>query len=687
MADQGPVVCSPEQLRELADLLAQNRIGEVRVDIDPGTPTPVDHPVPAEIRRKLGWLGNIRTMRGAFGEYFTANVLNPLAIIMNKYESFRSNAFKAFMDSLEPMGIKGLYKRARSLTSNQNKSLYNAIMDLDDNNRYVGPLTTSEVLESARAVNAYMKKIGDENGIRVSMYKEYRRAVVANGGKGGLLYTDNEWGNAFKGALQGQEADFFWELERRGVPRNWDATASSLFQDYVNAVGSKRILTPALNQLEDDVVRPFFGLRFYRNVDGLGTYAQDGAGYAMWRDLRNHIYGQPTEMDKTLAAAWNRMFGLTGVNAAKATPSDVYSVGSAIGNLFYGGVLSTPGAIVRQVFQLVPSVAELGVRPVIWGLHKLFSTTVHEGVEMSYAKALIKRGILVPPLEAIHEQVGLARSMGRNIHKLTETALYLFDASDRMMRIITAGGAELRFNEALQRGIESLRAPKDLKEQLVRLVRQGRENDARDLYMIDMVAKTQYIYGRVNRPEMMRGAFGQAIGMLQSYPLNWIEMYNVMGKRFVRGATGKEPMSEMLPLLRQLGLSTGIILGGAHAFGTDLSSNFISFPGQAPIPQMLSATFSAGKTNFDWTVGHMFGLGETDYHKRLRSEANNQFKRGVTNFIPGGLLFKKGYDVVDEPTFVNVMRLMGFPPMAEEINLEIRAKASQKRQEKKFEQP
>jgi hypothetical protein len=328
--------------------------------------------------------------------------------------------------------------------------------------------------------------------------------------------------------------------------------------------------------------------------------------------------------------------------------------------------------------------AELGVRPVVQGIYKLF--------EPGYAQTLLQKGILSPPLEAVHEQVALARNMGRAFHKMTETSLYLFDASDRAMRIITAGAADIKFQEAFLRSSDmtSLRASREVKEQIVKLAKRGRHEEAKDLYMMDVVANTQFIYGRANRPELMRGVVGQSLGMLQSYPLNWIEMYAGFGRRFGRGAMGAlgkgdDHWTEMMPLLRQLGLVSGIMMGGAQAFGTDLSSNFISFPGQAPVPQTASALLTSGKTNFDWLFGSVFGVGETDYHKRLRSEANNQLARQASNFIPGGLLIKKTRDVVDEPTFVNVMRLMGFPPMAEEINLEIRAKAAQTRKEKRFE--
>ncbi len=679
------VVCTPEELRNLANYLTQHKLGEVTINVEDGVggPTEVPNQVAAEARKKIGWAG-WRTMRGAFGPAFRVGAIDPLITIVNKMETFRSNAGRAFIDALEPLGIKGLFRRAVGINAKDDANVYQALLNFDDAGHYVGPNmpASTGTIEAARRIHAAMVKYGEEQGIRASRYLEYRKGLEANGGKGPLLYEDTPWAIAFKEGNTPDEAAFFWELERRGIPREWDARASAMYKDYIDAIAKKKILTPEINKLEKDFVNDFFGVKYWRGIDGLGRYSSDGAGYQMWQDLKTHVYGTPTDMDRKIATALQRVATSVGMTRPIDT-SSLYSLTAGFSNLFYSGVLSTPGAIIRQMFQLVNSVGELGVRPVVAGLAKVF--------EPGYAQSLIDRGILVPPLEAIHEQVGLARSAGRILHKTTETFLTLFEASDRMMRVITAGGAELKFNEALARGIESLHAERELKEQIVKLVRANREAEARTLYMTDVVGNTQYYYGRVNRPEIMRGALGQTIGMLQNYPLNFAEMYGAYARRAYRGVKGgvfgkgEDPLSEALPLVRQIMLAAGIMIAGKEGFHTDLSSNFINFPGNSPALTSAAAVLGAGKTNMEWLWGQAFNVGETDYHKRLRAEADNQLSRQATSFIPGGLFGRQLYTAVDEPTFVNVMRLMGFPPLAEDVNLEIRAKASQKRLEKRAE--
>src|SRR5262245_44638293 len=233
-----PPACTPEDLMALAKYITSGRMGEMKLAIEDGVgpPSRTDSPVVAEIRRKLGWQG-MRTSRGAFGPEWRVSAIEPLIILVNRTETFRSVAHKKFMDALEPLGITGI-KRLWSLSAKQNSAVHDALLNLDDAGHYVGPNVSAEtgVIETARRIQKEMQALGEGQGIRYSKYAEYRRAIHDNGDKGPLLYDDTEWARRFRGSLQGDEAPFFWQLEHRGVPRDWSPTSTAFFKDWTNAL-------------------------------------------------------------------------------------------------------------------------------------------------------------------------------------------------------------------------------------------------------------------------------------------------------------------------------------------------------------------------------------------------------------------------------------------------------------------
>jgi hypothetical protein len=61
--------------------------------------------------------------------------------------------------------------------------------------------------------------------------------------------------------------------------------------------------------------------------------------------------------------------------------------------------------------------------------------------------------------------------------------------------------------------------------------------------------------------------------------------------------------------------------------------------------------------------------------------------RDLGNFVPGGLFMREGLDVIDNHSFQNIMKHMGFPPLAEDANAEARRKMKQTIQENRLSVP
>ena len=77
-------------------------------------------------------------------------------------------------------------------------------------------------------------------------------------------------------------------------------------------------------------------------------------------------------------------------------------------------------------------------------------------------------------------------------------------------------------------------ASRAIKDEVVKLVKAGKVDEARDMFAFDNLAKLEYIYGPANRPELFRSALGNLGGVLLSYPLNTAELIRIFGKEAIQ---------------------------------------------------------------------------------------------------------------------------------------------------------
>lgn len=662
--------CSPEELARLARGISDDTVGEMTAEsIISDTPSSTIGPS-NETRRKMGFLGfgsSFRTMRGVWGDEFTVKAVNPTIKNNNQAENFVSKGYKQLETAMEPLGLSTMSKKL-GISHEADTQLYKALGFIDDSYRYTGPAAAfkDDIIKTAQNIARTMDKIGEPYGIDRDAFMMHRKLLKDRGN--GILRepTDAPADQQLLGRITDKSRTFHEELERKGIVGDQRESISAAFSQYMNTIASGAIRKPFFDRIEREYVNDFFNVRLYRSADGtVKPLAQDNTGWQTWQEYKHHIFGGPTPMDMRIANNLQRLGKMFGY---EVDPRSGFHISQGVSSAFYAGVLGLrPASVIRQMFQLVPTYAELGARNTLAGLSK--------AMEPGNVQILRDMGILSSPIENLAQSVGIARSTGRAISEITETGLKVFSAVDQYVRSATAWGASAKFDTALETGIESLSARKVIKDQVIKLVEQGKVDDARTAYMLDTVANLQYIYGKANRPEVFRGALGNLMGILTSYPLNTFEMGRIFAQRAFKEG-------DPAPLLRLMTVTVGGLIAGSELLNADLRSAFMmsALPHSLAFPKMAMDTMNAGASNAEWLTGNLFmSVPESDYQRKERQEANYNFARNLRNFVPGGLFFFEDIPkAIDEGTLV---RMLALTPKPDEINIRNKERMREKRQE------
>lgn len=677
--------CTPEELQRLAELGADEKVGESQVQnvLQAEDPKGASG---AEVRRKMGWLGFARIQRAVFGDEFAAKVMNRLQIGIQQGTNAEGRHFKAWNDAMADAFGGGKISRLIGPTAEQRELISKALEQTDAQGNFRGAPASmpEEIIKAARNLrkiyNDAFKEFGLDPELYINEYAPHRRLKPD-----GVFWGDQvaEGAEKFRSKLDPAALRFVHELERRGTMTEWDMDAANVFRNYIHAGVRAKQFAPLIDQLEREHVYPFFNVRIVRGHNGQYlTLVNDRAGFESWASLREHVLGVPTQLDRQLAASLKGMterFGLQGVETRH-----LQNLSQMVTNLFYGGVLGSPlgtrpASLIRHMFRLTNTYAEFGAKDTLQGMVDAMKPGAWEEV--------IKRGVVTSPLEGLHARVDLARSTGKIISQTTGAMLKVFDASDRYLRIVAAKAADARFNRAVEEGtIDRLGGGREIRDHVISLVKQGQLDRARDEYAMHNVANTMYVYGKGNRPQMFRGVTGNWLGVLSSYPLNLAEMYIRLGKRAVRGIKDKE-LAEAMPFIRQVGIVGAGMMAGSQFLNADLSSIFLHgmLPESLPGVSMPVHGYQAGRSNLLWMAGNLFGTGETQLNAAKRKQNNKEVARDLANLVPGGLFYREVGDVLDDNSFENTLKHIGFGPLSTDADRMARERAHRRAQERRLE--
>src|SRR5262245_59560406 len=229
--------CTPEELQRLAELQADNKVGEsavstVRTYEEEGIGTHTG----AEVRRKMGWLFPFRIQRAVFGDEFTAKVLNSLQIGVQRQTNTESRYYKQFNDIMADAFDLGYVKRLVGPSTEQLEQVTKALEMTDAMGNFTGPRASmpDNVVKAAQGVrrlyNQAFTDFGLDPEIYLNMYAPHRRANPQ-----GSFWDPNPSPilETIRNHIDPSGIRFLAELERKGTLTAWDMNAATAFKNYI----------------------------------------------------------------------------------------------------------------------------------------------------------------------------------------------------------------------------------------------------------------------------------------------------------------------------------------------------------------------------------------------------------------------------------------------------------------------
>lgn len=663
--------CSPEELARIAGLLNENQLSAVKVRSIPIEQEPVlDDVGKALSESQMGWFaGRFRTARGMFGDLFGVRVLNPVTSASTRTNNRVAEYVKDFNEAVEPLySVVQGYSKVKGaffgIPEELDKELGRALENIGANGKWLvnKNIFSQQVQEAAPRVRTVLDKAYKEFGIDPDKYiqgylphiRERQHGLFVNAPP----HTPRE--KALISLMSADDIRFVHDLERTGALATYEARASVAFNAYLHAAARHRILRPVLKQAEKDFVNDFFGVKFMRSKESGETYVavRDKAGYAAWREYEHYVMGGVNARDVNTAASMNRFMQMVGL-PYKTDSRGAVMFANLLGNSFYMGVLGArPGSVIRQLGQVIPSFAEFGTKRMLKGVKDTIDN--YPTLQQRYQGM----GVLTSHLDQLVSSVETARGVGKAVSAATDYSLKFFSAVDRFVRVATAKMAEDRFDDYLRAGnIAKLPGKRELKDEVIRHVANGDISGARAAYIMENVGMLQYNYGKANRPEVFRSAFGSLSGALLSYPLNSFELVRMMGTRAIKA----EGLDDILPLMRLALASVGVVYAGSEYLNADLRSlTFMgAFPHSLAFPKTAMDTLMAGVSTVEYLTGDLHSVGETDYHKKLRWDNYRALQRDLKSVIPFAGAVQDFNKVIDEGTMLHFLALT---PKADVLN-------------------
>jgi len=401
-----------------------------------------------------------------------------------------------------------------------------------------------------------------------------------------------------------------------------------------------------------------------------------------WKNLTSHyiarVLGMPSRGDELVARAiepiygrLEQIFGKTGVwDAHRAM-----RLSQNINDITYMGFLGLkPFSAMRNLFQpLINVPADLGgirdlatlVKGYRVGLSKAGREELRSmGIITDYAPELKKNLKFFPTL---HKKVVGVPTPTRS--EVRDTMMWMFSNSDEMNRYVTGGAAMVKWGDAMKkaglnkidpgkfinlkpgtlRQIEgfmaksgvNLRYP-HVKAEIEMQLKAGRIAEARRIYIKDVVADTQYLYGKLDAPLVAQawGGAGRTAVIFNSW---WMNYGTAMQKWMTTGQVS-EKNSRMFTWV----LSNAIAMSAMKQMWstqTAMKSTFLGpfpQPGQGMTPPSWEPMFKT--MAMAGTMFNVLTLSEDPkkLEKQARSLGNTLF-----GFVPAGLQikqFKRGYE-------------------------------------------
>lgn len=699
--------CDPVEIDRIAKLISEGKYGEMSI-----TPISVESEIEAKSvsetlrNTQLGGFAPWRTVRAAMGDYFAAAAHNDITIAQTRALNHTAKAVEGINNA-----TKGLQRpdtfvgrtmdRFFGISTETDKELGAALENIGSKGEFltkdVEKRFAPETIKAARELRQVTNKFYDDYIAKDPLLAKVipdpatfiqgylpRIKQLQNQGLFWARTNVDAESQSFISRLSPEHIKFFHEMERTGLLLNYEKRATVALNSYIHSMMRAKFLKPELQRIEKEVVNPMFNLRFVRKADdnSLRVLVNDPVGYMYWQEYKHNLLGGPTAGDLRQAARLRRFAKYFGYDTDIRS---VYYASNMISHLFYSGVMGAPviggrpSSVIRQLGQMVPTYAELGTRHTLVGLKKALDDMAESVGTGAFGvgpegKRLMEQGLITSHLDNMVSSLETSQTVSRLAGTIAHDSLKLFSAMDRFTRFATAFGAENKFDEALSAGIETLKAGRELKTEIIRRVKLGRVEDAKQLYVKDTLSALQYEYGKANRPEMFRGAFGNVMGMMMSYPLNTVEMVRVFAKRGLQD-------NDWMPMIRLLAASSALTYGGSELLNADLRSMFFF----SALPHSVSGLkipldfYQAGMSFLEWMTGNLYNVGETQFATKKRNEHYNEALRDLGTLLPGFGTYQDITKIIAEGSLARALALTPKAERLDELAKERRQEAARVR--------
>lgn len=410
------------------------------------------------------------------------------------------------------------------------------------------------------------------------------------------------------------------------------------------------------------------------------------------------LKGVPSKTDAVVADTIQNSLRKIGIKAPIGA-RHIYDVTRTINDFTYMGILGLkPVSAGRNLFQFpINALADIG-----GGFHgikgslKGYSLMMNPKTYASRKQYLDSIGIITDFAPEYLQSTNVFRlgkaSFGNiripNMQSVRDTMMWMFKNSDEWNRYVTGSAAMVRWENALKKlpglaestttgmvdDFMKVVGANNRNEWIVNRIRDNlsrhKWDEAKAIYIKDVVGDTQYLYGTLDSPIITQtaGSFGRQAAVFQSWWMN----YGPMMEKWLR--TGKGPGGKAERMLIWAGSSAISYEIMKQLWGTwraehsvgfgpfknplNAATNPVEFVLNVPAWKPIFNAMQLGATAGSLVTGDLGGKKRKDLDKRF-----NALIRSSTNLIPAGSISRQAIQGLkrDEPFKGFISKVLGRP--------------------------
>lgn len=412
---------------------------------------------------------------------------------------------------------------------------------------------------------------------------------------------------------------------------------------------------------------------------GVADYAKDLPGD--WARMVEHylsrVLNRPSTVDSHVANMLNRI-GIFGGD--QWTPRRVLDLAQTVNDVTYMGALGfKPFSAARNLFQpLINVPTDLGGMKDYASLTRAFPKAFDKetkdyirsiGAITDYAPEIAFRPAALPFGKTV--KIGGKEMTLPRLQKVRDVSMWMFKGSDRFNRYVTGAAAADKWDRAVaaigdvsQNNLKSFMKTSGgrgraewVQTELEDLILRGKIDEAKALFVKDVIADTQYLYGAVDAPLWtgMHGSVGRTGLIFQTWWMNYINLLD----KWVAGEAVDGAANKMFTWMSSQAVAYTIM----DALWGENAAKRATFLG--PIPSEVNEFLIPPA----WTPLYRamrVGATAAQLNPELSSKEAKRFFESLFVFAPGGLQIKKTAKAGMKEGFEGVSKSIFNLPLSEQ---------------------